>query len=179
MASGSGLRESDPCLKLEDAGNKDKAGKVINKFLEKLRERLPSAAGSSVALSELQHTEENSKQRQIVRYLLARIDLHERKHSAVDYDKMSIEHIAPQKPKPGEAAAPPNVGRIGNLLLVPETLNNEVLANKSFAEKKVLFKSASLPLDPTLELATTWTSVEIDARTAALATYVQTKVFRV
>jgi hypothetical protein len=107
------------------------------------------------------------------------LDFHQRKHGAVDYDKMSIEHIAPQKSQPGESAAPANVGRVGNLLLVSETLNNEVLANKPFLKKKSLYQKGSLPLDPTLSSATTWTATEIDARTKAMATLVQEKVFRV
>lgn len=145
----------------------------------KLRERLPSQAEFAAAFAELQHTEDIPKQRLTIRYLLARLDLYGRKHGAVDYDKMSIEHIAPQKSQPGELPVPLNVGKIGNLILVPESLNNEVLANKPFAKKKALFKQNSLPLDDTLQAATTWTAVEIDNRTSALAVLVQEKVYRV
>jgi uncharacterized protein with ParB-like and HNH nuclease domain len=176
---GTGLMFALAARALEDASTKDKAGKEISRFLAKLRERLPSPAEFAAAFSELQHTEDNSKQRLIIRYLLARLDFHQRKHGAVDYDKMSIEHIAPQKSQPGESAAPANVGRVGNLLLVSETLNNEVLANKPFLKKKSLYQKGSLPLDPTLSSATTWTATEIDARTKAMATLVQEKVFRV
>jgi uncharacterized protein DUF1524 len=94
--------------------------------------------------------------------------------------KLSVPGPArPQNPKPGDPPAPPNVGRIGNLILVPESLNNEVLANKPFLKKLSAFKQAHLPLDPTLAGAVGWTSAEIDKRTQALALLLQTKVFRV
>lgn len=176
---GTGLMFALAARELEDAPSKDKAAKVLKRFLAKLRERLPSAAEFGVAFGELQYTAESAKQRPLIRYILTRIDQHVRKHGAVDYEKMSIEHIASQSPKPGEPAAPPNAGRIGNLILVPEKLNNEVLANKPFQKKRVAYKNAHLPLDDALLSASTWTAVEIDARTNALAALVQEKVFKV
>lgn len=91
---------------------------------------------------------------------------------------MSIEHIAPENPKAGEPLAS-NVGKIGNLILVPESLNNEVLGNKSFPEKKAAFKKEQVPMDEVLSKAGSWTAKDIDNRTKKLAELVQTKVFRV
>lgn len=152
---------------------------MLTAFLAKLRERLPSADEFAVAFSELQHTEENAKQRSLVKYLLARIDHHMRKIDAMDYDKMSIEHIASQRPKAGEPPAPANVGKLGNLLVVPETMNGIVLANKPFAKKKAAYKKHRVPLDEVLANAMSWGEPEIEVRTKALATLVQEKVFRV
>jgi hypothetical protein len=164
---------------LEDAPTRDKAGKVLTRFLTKMRERLPSAAEFAAAFGEVQYTDENAKQRPLIRYLLVRIDEHVRRHGAVDYESMSIEHIAPQKPRSGDGPVPVNVGRIGNLLVVSESLNSNALANKTFSRKKALYRKTHVPLDPIIEAATTWGVAEIDARTAALATLVQEKVFRV
>jgi hypothetical protein len=176
---GTGLMFALAARELEEAPSKDKAAKVLTGFLAKLRERLPSSAEFAVAFAELQYTAESAKLRPLVRYLLARLDQHMRKHSAVDYEKMSIEHIAPENPKQGEPAAPLNVGRVGNLILVPESFNNEVVANKPFSKKKAAYKKAHLPLDEVLGTATAWTATEIDLRTKTLATVVQEKVFRV
>jgi hypothetical protein len=176
---GTGLMFALAARELEEAASKDKAAKVLTRFLAKLRERLPIAAEFAVAFGELQYTAESAKQRPLIRYLLTRVDQHMRRHGAVDYDKMSIEHIASQNPKPGEPAAPLNVGRIGNLILVPETFNSEVLANKPFPKKKVAYKKAHLPLDAVLVDAGVWTAAEIDARTKGMASMVQDKVFRV
>jgi hypothetical protein len=176
---GTGLMFALAARELEDATSKDKAAKVIGGFLVKLRERLPTPAEFAAAFAELQFTEENAKQRPLIRYLLARVDQYQREHAAVDYDKTSIEHVAPQNPKPGDPPAPPNVGKIGNLILVPESLNADVLGNKPFAKKKAAYKKAHLPLDDALAKATTWAQAEIDARTATLAALVQDRVFRV
>jgi hypothetical protein len=164
---------------LEDAPSKDKAARVVAEFVGKLRHKLPTGPEFAAAFGELQYTAENSKQRPLVRYLLVRLDQEMRKHGAADYDKMSIEHIAPQNPTKGEPPAPPNVGRIGNLILVPASLNNEELANKPYPKKLAAFKKEHLPLDPALSSAIDWTVDEIDARTRALAVLLQAKVFRV
>jgi hypothetical protein len=176
---GTGLMFALAARELEDATSKDKAAKVLTAFLGKLRERLPSPDEFAVAFGELEHTEENAKQRGLVRYLLGRIDQDKRKLDAIDYEKMSIEHIAPQNPKAGEPAAPPNVGTLGNLLLVPEPLNNLVLANKPFLKKRAAYKKHHVPLDDIVAGATSWGEAQIEARTKALAKLVQEKVFRV
>ncbi len=176
---GTGLMFALAARELEDAKSKDKAAKVLASFLGKLRERLPSTAEFAVAFGELQHTEENAKQRSLVKYLLARVDQHERKVDAMDYEKMSIEHIASQSPKAGEPPVPVNVGELGNLLVVPEALNSQVLANKPFLKKKAAYKKHRVPLDQILAVATSWGEAEIRARTKALASLVQEKVFRV
>ena len=176
---GTGLMFALAARELEEATSKDKAAKVLTGFLAKLRERLPSADEFSVAFGELQQTEENAKQRPLVRYLLGRIDQHLRKLDAMDYDRMSIEHIASQNPKSGEPPAPPNVGKLGNLLVVPEALNSTVLANRPFSKKKAAYKKHRVPLDEILTNATSWGEAEIEARTKALARLVQEKVFRV
>jgi hypothetical protein len=176
---GTGLMFALAARELEEAPSKDRAAKVLTGFLAKLRERLPSSAEFAVVFGELQYTAESVKQRPLIRYLLIRLDQHMRKYGAVDYDKMSIEHIGPQNPKPGEPAAPPNVGKIGNLILVPETFNSEVSANKPFLKKKAAYKKAHLPLDNVLSAAEVWTAAEVDSRTKDLATVIQEKVFRV
>ncbi len=162
---------------LDAATTKDKAGRVIKGFAAKLRERLPGYAEFEAGFIEIRHTEDSSKQRPLVKYLLARIDDWLRKDAAIDYEAMTIEHIAPQKP---DGAPPlPNAGEIGNLLLVPPALNNKALGNKSFDKKKAELKKAKVPLDASLQSATTWGRPEITARTKALAKLAQEKVFRV
>jgi len=174
---GTGLMFALAARELGDASSKDKAAKALTAFLAKLRDRLPSAAEFAVAFGELQT--ENAKQRPGIRYLLIRVDQHLRKHGAVDYEKMSIEHIASQRPRPGDSPAPANVGKLGNLILAPESLNNEVLANKPFRKKKEAYKKGHLPLDEILVAAKSWDAAKIDSRTKFLAAVVQEKVFRV
>jgi hypothetical protein len=121
----------------------------------------------------------DGQQRSLIRYVLVRLDEHFRKNAAVDYNKMAIEHIAPQKPRSGEPSAPPNVGSVGNLILVPEKLNNEVLGNKPFLKKRDMYNAHDVAMDDILATATSWTAVEIDSRMRSLATLLQDRVFRV
>ena len=161
---------------LDRAPSKDRAAKVVKAFTEKLRERLPSYAEFEAGLMEIEHVEESSKQRQLVRYLLARFDDHLRQDATIDYDGMTIEHLAAQSPSTGPAIK--NVGLIGNLILVPPKLN-KALANKSFDKKRVELKKAKVPLDQSLSTAQTWGEQEITSRTKALAKLAYEKVFRV
>lgn len=162
---------------LEASTTKVAADKAIKQFLQKLRDRLPSLAEFEAGFVEINYTEGSSKQKPVVKYLLSRIDAHLRDDATVDYDAMTIEHIAPQKPDTGPVAA--NVGMIGNLLLVPEKLNSKALANKAFDKKKAELKKAKVTLDESLENATSWGETEITARTIALAKLAKEKVFKV
>jgi hypothetical protein len=175
---GTGLMFALAARELEDASSKDKAAKVMTGFIGKLRERLPSTAEFAASFGELQFTDESTKQRSLIRYLLTRIDQHVRKYAAVDYDKMSIEHIASQNPKAGVSALA-NVGTIGNLILAPESLNNEILGNKPFKKKKAEYKKAGLIFDDVLRDATSWGATQIEQRTGVMATLVQEQVFRI
>jgi hypothetical protein len=162
---------------LEAATTKDKADQSIKGFVKKLRERLPSDAEFEAGFAEISFTEENPKQKPVVKYLLSRIDEYLRKNAAVDYDSMTIEHLAPVAP--GAGTAPTNVGAIGNLLLVTEEINSKTLANKAFDKKKAELKKAKVLLDDSIENASSWGEAEVTARTIALAKLSQEKVFKV
>ncbi len=125
----------------------------------------------------IQYTEESSKQKPLVKYPLARIDEHLRKDPVIDYDAMTIEHVAPQKPDGAPSIA--NAGALGNLILIPPKLNNKVLGNKTFDKKKVELKRAKIPLDASLSSATAWGATEIVGRTKELAKLAYEKVFRI
>ncbi|MGE3488286.1 MAG: DUF262 domain-containing protein [Nitrospira sp.] len=163
---------------LDAAITKDNADKVLKAFVRKLRERLPTEAEFAAAFAEFQLTDDNSRQRPLIRYLLSKLDSYLRKHGTPDYDTMSIEHIGSQRPKAPEIVLS-NVGKIGNLILVPETLNSDALANKPFKKKKQLLKAEHVPMDHVLAKATKWNELKVQERTAALASLIQTKVFSV
>jgi uncharacterized protein DUF1524 len=90
---------------------------------------------------------------------------------------MTIEHIAAENPKPS-AVTLKHVGRLGNLLLLPEKVNGE-LGNADLATKLKAYKKCGVPLDPVLENATAWTDGEIEARTNELARRAYETVFKV
>ncbi|MCX6658802.1 MAG: DUF262 domain-containing HNH endonuclease family protein, partial [Candidatus Bathyarchaeota archaeon] len=159
---GTALMFSLAARQLGASKDKNQSAQVLKDFTAKLKKRLPTQREYEAAFAEIQYMEESSKQRPLVKYILSRLDQHSRKAIVVDYEKMTIEHISPQKPRSG-AVSSASIGCIGNLILVSQTLNDK-LANKPFDRKKRIMKSAGIELDALLTNSTRWTPKEIKAR---------------
>ena len=167
-----------PARLLLEADSKDHRSKVINEFISKLRDRVPSYEEFEVAFKEIWFTNESTKQRHVVRYLLQRIDKYSRKGNLPDYDHMTIEHLAPQSPSSESSELENKIGLMGNLLLVSGKLNNE-LSNKSFSKKKAILIESDMPQDPILIKATKWDDDAVDNRTKSMANMCYYEVFKV
>ncbi len=163
---------------LLEAQSKDERAQVIKEFVGKLRDRVPSYEEFEAAFAEIRFTDDNTRQRQLVRYLLRRIDEYLRTGAPPNYDVMTIEHLAPQKPLSNATATPDAVGMMGNLLLVTEELNKN-LANKAFGEKIKILKKSDVPLDDSLKNASKWDNSTIESRTKALTKLCYEKIFKV
>ena len=144
-----------------------KRAKHLQDFKAKLKSRLPDKTPFKAGFSALHYSQSDSRDRPLIRYILAKIDASLRKDAAIDYSKMTIEHIAPQNPEAGAAAAAP-YATLGNLVLVSEELNGK-LKNKTFTQKKKIMADARVPLDDTIKNAAAWGDTEITARIEALA----------
>jgi hypothetical protein len=95
----------------------------------------------------------------------------------------SIEHIFPQNPEaqawsgkmtlPGHATdqpLEPNVGRIGNLLLLPLRLNQEA-QDSSFDKKKKIYSRHNLRMIQEVCREGDWTLAEIENREARIVAW--------
>lgn len=160
---------------LTRAATSQQRATALKAFKRKLKARVPSLAEFEAGVERLEFMSNNTKQKALVQYLLQRLDEHQHTGPPVDYSRMTIEHIAPEKPVPG-VPQEKSVGKLGNLILLDQRENAKV-ANKSFGAKKKAYSKASL--DPTLRDATAWNSIKIDERTKALAKLAYDKVFRV
>ncbi len=109
-----------------------------------------------------------TKQRNLVRYILTKIYQKHTTGLPIDPERTTIEHLAPENPATSAGLSPDHVASIGNLILVDQTLNNQ-LANKNFAEKVQILKGAHVWVDPVILAAKSWTAAEIEARTTLLA----------
>ena len=89
---------------------------------------------------------------------------------------MTIEHIAPENPQ--NSGTVTDVGRIGNLLLLPQNQNSN-LANLPFDKKLAAYKQAGVYMDSALSSATKWTNKEIQRRTDVLAKLAYKEIFKV
>src|SRR5208337_2990322 len=97
----------------------------------------------------------------------------------------SIEHIFPQNPEaqawrgkmrlPGDMAdqpLEPNVGRIGNLLLLPLSLNQEA-QDFSFDMKKEIYPKHNLRMVQDVCKQSQWTLAEIESREKQIVAWVK------
>lgn len=162
---------------LSNAKTAQSAANILAGFRAKMQARKPTFAEFKVGFEELEFSADNTKQKQLIYYILKRLDEHGRKGSPVDYDKMSIEHIAPENPTPGTSREP-RFAQIGNLLLLDEETNGK-LGNKTFTIKKAAYVSAGVPLGVTLAGAKSWGAKDIEVRTEELAKLAYDDVFKV
>ncbi len=162
---------------LLEVSSKDEKSSVLGEFVTKLRERVPSYEEFEAAFGEIWFTEEDTRQRPLVRYLLRRIDQYRRKGTPVDYDLMTVEHIAPQSDGAAQSVQDA-VGIVGNLLFVPEALNKK-LKNKSFKDKIEVLRDSDVPLDNSLKTANKWDEAAIKERTKNLAKLCYEDIFKV
>jgi hypothetical protein len=151
---------------LTNEGDTQKRAKLLQDFIAKLKARRPEEDAFVTGFIELRYSNAETRNRGLVRYILERLDMQVRKDAAIDYSKMTIEHIGPQNP---DGAAPlARYAEIGNLVLVSDDLNGK-LKNKGFAEKKAIMNEAKLPLDEIVATAADWNDAVIDQRTEAIA----------
>lgn len=104
---------------------------------------------------DIRFSNENTRQRQLVRYLLRRVDEHLRTGVKPDYDQMTVEHLSAQSPVGTPETTQDTGGMLGNLLLVPTDLNAQ-LKNLAVKEKLKILKASGQPLDTGLAKAESW-----------------------
>jgi|GEM_PF-3444548 len=109
-----------------------------------------------------------TKQKNLVRYILTKIYQKNSTGLPIDPDQMTIEHLAPENPPKPTGLSPDHVASIGNLILINQTLNNE-LENKNFSEKLEILRNAQVWVDPVILKAKNWGRNEIENRTKLLA----------
>jgi hypothetical protein len=148
---------------LMNASSKAPRTKVINDLVKDLGAKRPTDVEFDEAISDLWLSSSVTADRKVIRYALRRIYQHYRPRSAVDFGKMTVEHLAPQS-KGGNS-----YGRIGNLIYVDQSVN-EKLDNKTFKAKVEILRELDHQWVPEDVLnATSWTATKIDRRTRAIA----------
>lgn len=125
---------------IANIANAQEATPVLNELKAKLKERIPSSAQFLAVFPELIYTNTASKQRALVKYVLAKLSRAQGHAFAADLDDLTIEHIFPQSKIDEKTWTSGIVGQAGNLVLVTKSVN-EKLENKSFAEKKIILRA--------------------------------------
>lgn len=150
--------------------------KVLSEFKAKLKGKAPTAAEFEPAFLNLRYSRSFTKQRKLIRYILAKIDRQYASGVTLDYQQMNIEHLSPLNPPTNKADI--QADNIGNLILT-EPKFNEKLGNKPFAQKIVLLKGSKVFLDPVLSAAVAWTAKDVQTRAKWLAKNAYEKVWKV
>ncbi len=143
---------------------------AIDELADKLRERLPSYAEFEASLSELRSSKEFTQQTPLVRYALKRMRVAATEAVEVDeldLDALTIEHLIPQGAKRPASVDASDVARIGNLILVTQSLNQQ-LDDKPFSAKQQIL-AGKHGVEPEILDASSWAAKAIHDRTKRLA----------
>jgi hypothetical protein len=164
--------------RLFEATDTPAAVDVVNEIKTKLRERVPVVDEVKALFPSIIYTENQTKQRNLVKYILAGFQKHSLKSVVIDFDAMTIEHLAPQSLIGKGAFSEEIVGQLGNLILVPSPLNTK-LDDKPFKEKKRILEAAEVKLPPEFANLNDLTPEVIQSRTANLADKAYGQVWKI
>jgi hypothetical protein len=155
----------------------DQFAASLKQIRKKLEERVPPLEEFKFGFSEIIYLSDFTRDRNLVRYILRRISEHYGLPAEIDASLYTVEHLR------SESEAHSNeesqvVGALGNLLFVPEELNQK-LRNRPFLEKLSILKKAKVPMDPFLKAQKRdWGVAQIHSRTTKLAELGYTKLWR-
>ncbi len=164
--------------RLHEASDTSAAYKVIKELRAKLKDRVPTLGEFEALFPLVTYTDNVTKQKRLVKYVLSKLYASSHPAAVVDYDMMTIEHLAPQSAIGKGAFTDAIIGQFGNLLLVPEDLNR-ALKDASFTDKKSALLKAGYALPADIKAAKTWEAAQIQSRTASLATLAYNTVWKI
>lgn len=164
--------------KLFEAPTSQEAAMEIAELVGKLRDRRPSLDEFKVAFKEISYTSSNSKQKNLVRYILRNISQHLGYKYPVDFDDLTIEHLHPQAKSGVDDWTEHNVGQLGNLLLLDQKMN-EAVGVKTLTEKANMLIQLGYVLPAAIAQASKWGPVESVAYTEDLATVSYNEIWKI
>lgn len=131
--------------RLFEARDTQEAVSVIQELRRKLRSRVPSIEEFKALFPTIIVTENVTKQKKLVKYVLVGLDRFEKEDSTIDYDQMTIEHLAPQSLIGRIRYDDALIGQFGNLILISEELNGK-LRDRPFKDKKRILQDSDYSL---------------------------------
>ncbi|TLX51795.1 DUF262 domain-containing protein [Pseudoalteromonas ruthenica] len=122
-------------IKIFESKDSQHASQLIDEFVKKLRDKRPSLEEFKVAFKEVVYTNSNSKQKNLVRYILEKFSINYGYKYPVDFEDLTIEHLAPQNKTGQDDWTESSIGCLGNLIFLDQKANGAV-DTKGFHKKK-------------------------------------------
>ena len=118
---------------------KQDINRIIKKFIQEMKEKIPNYENFEKNISKLWYTKEKEKEKDkpIILYIFKKIERFLLRNNELDILIVSIEHINPQSANKSFS------GRIGNLLPLDVTLNSDI-GSKPLLEKIPYYKESNL-----------------------------------
>lgn len=164
--------------RLFEAQDPNQAANEIKVLIKKLRERRPSLDEFKLGFREIGFTNNSTKQKLLVRYILRKFAEDQDFKFGVDWDELTIEHIAPQvwigKKEWDENA----IGQLGNLFLIDQ-IANQKLADKTFEEKKVILESGNYSFPRVISTSSRWSPSTVRGHTDSMATVAHRSIWSI
>lgn len=154
--------------------------KVLDELHGKLTDasRMPTLEQFTAAFTEIRSSREYTQQQRLALYILQRLHIHAAP-TAPDLSQLTVEHLAPQGTGRPASMTSADVARLGNLILVPRNLNDQ-LKDLPFAAKQEILREAAqngVHVDALVLDAAEWTNLTIEERGKRLADEAYTKVW--
>jgi len=165
-------------INLSDAKKADDRIKVIRELKQEQSKKLPGYQEFEANFVEIGFSEKRDRQKKLVQYILAKLHKFYEPNVPIDFERMTIEHLASQKQTGTQALDEELVSRIGNLILLSEAANNKV-GNKKFEEKKQILKKQKIWLDEVIENSNEWSKDKIEKRGKVLAKLAFQKIWKI
>jgi hypothetical protein len=154
--------------KLFESNNSHDASEEIASLIIKLSVKRPSIDEFKAAFKEISFTNSNSKQKNLVKYILRKVAEHHEYKYPADYDELTIEHLQPQSILGVDGWNETNVGSVGNLMLLDQKTNG-IVGIKNISEKINLLMDKGHSIPEELISVTEWSAVDALHRTNSIA----------
>jgi uncharacterized protein with ParB-like and HNH nuclease domain len=152
--------------------------KIIKELCEKIGQKIPSYQEFEANFMEICYTNNITKQKSLIKYVLSKIHAVYTKDTVTNYDLMTIEHILPQSKIGHDGYTDKEIGQLGNLILIPQELNGE-LGDKEFLDKRGVLEQNGVFLDEKVREASTWEREQIEDRTKWMAKLAYDKIWKI
>jgi len=149
--------------------SKDEIQSIFKSLSDLSKEHFPSYEEFRIKFANLIYLSDSTRNKKIIKLSLYRVLGDNVYGLDLNYDALTLEHLIPQSQIKSKDTSRDIVGSIGNILLLNQKVNSEVLRDLSPTKKIKKLKELKYPLYPALINETEWTSLEVQERTNKMA----------